>query len=101
MVKLPSYTRSWLCDFRESTYLCCCSATSSRWESSRHPLCPGDSMKKLAILLLLSFPIFAQQINLGPSNPQVKGVLQPVNGGGSGGAWVNTASYGQGAVVTY
>jgi len=58
-------------------------------------------MKKLAILLLLSISAFAQQINLGPNNPQVKGVLQPVNGGISGGAWVNTASYGQGAVVTY
>lgn len=58
-------------------------------------------MKKLAFFLLLSFPVFAQQINLGPSNPQVKGVLQPVNGGISGGPWINTSTYGQGAIVTF
>jgi hypothetical protein len=58
-------------------------------------------MKKLVLLLLVSVTVSAQQINLGPNNPQVKGFLQPGMGGTSGGAWINTATYGQGAVVTY
>jgi len=57
-------------------------------------------MKKLAILLLLSISAFAQQINLGPTNPQVKGYLQPNNGGISGGAWVS-GPYAQGSIVTF
>lgn len=58
-------------------------------------------MKKLVLLLLVSVTVSAQQINLGPANPQVKGFLQPGMGGTSGGAWVNTSTYGQGAVVSY
>ncbi|VVC06101.1 Uncharacterised protein [uncultured archaeon] len=40
-------------------------------------------MKKFFTVFLMLFPwvVYGQQINLGPSNIQVKGVLQQVNGG--------------------
>ena len=47
-------------------------------------------MKKIFLMFLFfGLPVLAQQVNLGPTNIQVKGVLQPSNGGTgtSSGAW--------------